>query len=128
MRIAHIAVWTRDIDRLCKFYVDYFSARCGAPYHNPAKGFRSVFISFGEGGASLEAMSRDDLYGRTGGADAVGYAHIAIGTGSREEVDRLTERLREDGYEILGGPRLTGDGYYESVVADPDGNRVEITA
>lgn len=128
MRIAHIAVWTRDIDRLCKFYVDYFSACCGAPYHNPAKGFRSVFISFGEGGAALEAMSRDDLSGRTGGADAVGYAHIAIGTGSREEVDRLTERLREDGYEILGEPRLTGDGYYESVVADPDGNRVEITA
>lgn len=122
-----MAVWTRDIERLCRFYADYFSARCGNPYHNPSKRFRSVFISFGDGGAALEVMSREDLPDSVRVTDAPGYAHIAICTGSRDAVDRLTERLRADGYEILGEPRLTGDGYYESVVADPDGNRVEIT-
>jgi lactoylglutathione lyase len=47
--------------------------------------------------------------------------------GSEQGVDSLTSRLREDGYAVVDGPRRTGDGYYESVVLDPDGNRVEIT-
>jgi lactoylglutathione lyase len=42
-------------------------------------------------------------------------------------VDTLTERLRADGYRVVGEPRTTGDGYYESVVLDLDGNRIEIT-
>ena len=55
------------------------------------------------------------------------YIHIAILTGSEKQVDQLTAQLREDGYKIMDGPRHTGDGYYESVVLDPDGNRIEIT-
>jgi lactoylglutathione lyase len=51
---------------------------------------------------------------------------VAISVGSRDHVDELTARLRQDGYPVLDGPRRTGDGYYESVVLDPDGNRVEI--
>ena len=59
--------------------------------------------------------------------ERIGFCHIAVSTGSAEQVRDLTERLRQDGYAVLGEPRTTGDGYYESVVADPEGNRVEIT-
>ena len=56
-----------------------------------------------------------------------GYVHIAFSVGSRERVDELTERLRSDGYEVLSGPRTTGDGYYESCVVSVEGNLIEIT-
>lgn len=61
------------------------------------------------------------------GTDREGYAHLAFSVGSEQAVDHLTETLRQDGYEVAGEPRRTGDGYYESVVLDPDGNPVEIT-
>jgi lactoylglutathione lyase len=60
-------------------------------------------------------------------AQFTGYIHLAISVGSEEQVDAVTARLRVDGYRVMGAPRRTGDGYYESVVLDPDGNRVEIT-
>jgi lactoylglutathione lyase len=53
--------------------------------------------------------------------------HLAFSTGSKEKVDALTERLRNDGFEIIGAPRTTGDGYYESVILDPENNIIEIT-
>lgn len=56
-----------------------------------------------------------------------GLAHISISVGSKEKVDDLTEIVRHDGFSVVGEPRTTGDGYYESVVADPEGNYVEIT-
>ena len=60
--------------------------------------------------------------------DAIlGYAHFAMSLGSAELVDELTERLRDAGYTIAGEPRTTGDGYYESVILDPEGNRIELT-
>jgi lactoylglutathione lyase len=58
---------------------------------------------------------------------ARGYAHLAFSLGSKENVDELTARLNEAGYRVLSGPRTTGDGYYESVILDPEGNRIEIT-
>ena len=127
MKIEHIAIWTDDIERLKKFYETYFSARSNDKYTNKLKGFHSYFLSF-DSGSRLEIM-------QMAGIEALpdrkkqyyGITHMAISVGSRSAVDTLTERLREDGYAVAGESRTTGDGYYESVVLDPDGNRIEIT-
>ncbi len=128
MHIEHIAIWTHDLERLKTFYTTYFQAMAGNKYHNPRTGFESYFMSFAAG-ARLEIMqmpgvplSKDDV-----DAQFTGYIHLALSAGLRERVDELTMRLRADGYRVLDGPRTTGDGYYESVVLDPDGNRIEIT-
>jgi len=129
MKIEHIALWTNDLERLKNFYTQYFQATAGNLYHNPTKNFTSYFLSF-ESGCRLEIMqkpgipqSQNDIY-----RQATGLIHFALATGSKQAVDSLTDRLRQDGYEIVGEPRTTGDGYYESVVLDPDGNRIEITS
>jgi lactoylglutathione lyase len=128
MTIEHVALWTADLEQTRRFYEAYFGATAGARYHNPAKDFTSYFLRFASG-ARLELMHRPDLLAPAARAvPAVGYAHLAFATGSRAAVDSLTERLRADGHLVLGEPRTTGDGYYESVVADPDGNLVEITS
>ena len=128
-RIDHLALWTGDIDRLAAFYANYFDALPGARYTNSAKGFTSRFLTFGDG-ARIELMASSTLAlaGRAPAEQRLGYTHVALGVGSEAHVDALTQRLRADGHPVLDGPRRTGDGYYESVVLDPDGNRVEITA
>jgi len=127
--IDHIALWTTDLERSKQFYAKYFGAHAGHEYANPAKGFRSIFLSF-EGGARIEVMQTSKLSPVVlePGAQRMGLTHIAISVGSVEQVDELTRRLNEDGFAIVEGPRRSGDGYYESVALDPDGNRVEITA
>jgi lactoylglutathione lyase len=128
MRIDHVAVWTTDLERLRAFYERYFGARAGVPYRSATRvGFASYFLTFPDGGGRLELMSVPGL-AATSGALAVGYTHIALTVGSRADVEVLTERMRGDGVRVISAPRLTGDGYFESVVADPDGNVVEITA
>ncbi len=128
MRIEHVAIWTPDIERLRAFYGTYFAAQAGPKYVNPARQFESFFLSF-ESGARLEIIQMPSV-GRTPETDGPvqGYAHLAISVGSEARVDELTNRLRDSGCEVLSDPRRTGDGYYESVVADPDGNPIEITA
>lgn len=127
MRIEHVAIWTTDLCRCEHFYTAYFGATAGPHYVNPAKGFESCFLSFA-GGARLEAMTSTSLSlaQLSPGAERLGLAHLAISVGSERAVDELTKRLRSDGITIVDGPRRTGDGYYESVVIDPDGNRIEI--
>jgi lactoylglutathione lyase len=128
MRIEHVAVWTADLDRLVDFYCGYFGATAGPLYVNHAKGFQSRFLGF-ESGARIELMASStlNLEKAERGAQQFGLAHLALSIGTREAVDELTQQLRENGCDVVDGPRRTGDGYYESVVLDPDGNRIEIT-
>ena len=125
MRIEHIAIWTQNLERLRVFYETHFAAAANDKYINPAKGFASYFLTFA-GGARLELMTKEGL-GVAAAAPTTGYAHFALSTGSVEAVNSLTEQLRTAGVPVVDGPRWTGDGYYESVILDPDGNRVEIT-
>ncbi len=129
MYIEHLAIWCRDLERMRAFYETYFGAKSNEKYSNPKNQFESYFLSFGQG-PRLELMqmtgipaSQNDIY-----AQFLGLVHFAISVGSEDEVNQLTERLRADGYEVVGEPRRTGDGYYESVVLDPEQNRIEITA
>ena len=127
MRLDHFALYTADLERMRAFYQTFFGAACGAPYHNPKTGLRTYFLSF-EGGARLEIMSRPDRRQPDAEPARCGYVHLAIDVGGREAVDALAERLRAAGYPALSGPRVTGDGYYECCVPDPDGNLVELVA
>lgn len=127
MRIEHVGVWVEDLDRVRDFYVAYLGAVAGARYTNPAKRFESYFLTLPGGCCRLELMRVPGLPARPEGR-AGGYAHVAVALGSEAAVDALTARLRADGHEVADGPRRTGDGYYESVALDPEGNRVELTA
>jgi len=127
MRIDHMAVWTRDLERMRAFYERYFEVRAGELYESTNHpGFSSYFLTFPGGEGRLELMTFPEL-SDAAVHPAVGYPHIAIGVGSHQAVDRLTARMVADGVPLVSEPRETGDGYYESVVRDPDGNLVEIT-
>src|SRR5579863_5548527 len=128
VRVEHIALWTDDIDRLASFYAAYFGATVGARYTNSSKGYESRFLTF-ESGARLELMKTSTLRPtvHAPGEQRMGLTHLAISVGAEARVDELTGLLRTAGYAIVDGPRRTGDGYYESVVLDPDGNRLELT-
>lgn len=125
MKITHAALYVSDLERARRFYAEFFGGEAGGKYHNPITGFSSYFIRF-EGDASLEIMHREGVEDPPG-ANCLGYAHLAFSTGSREAVDALTKRLSEAGCQVIDEPRTTGDGYYESVVLDADGNRIELT-
>ncbi|ANF49887.1 glyoxalase [Chryseobacterium glaciei] len=127
MKIEHIAIWVRDLEKMKEFYQKYFGATSNEKYHNPVKNFESYFLSF-ENGSRLEIMTRPDIQEGNNSYDAqkFGIVHLAFSTGSNEKVDAITETLRNDGYEIVGEPRTSGDGYYESVILDPENNIVEI--
>ena len=165
MKIEHIAIWVKDIDKVCEFYRKYFGGVVHPIYHNPTKQFTSRFVTFDDG-ARLEIMHCPDIkqidmfhvkrlqteeaatnsfvdisevqqVGSEGAntraseeaqrSEYLGYAHVSFSVGSKEEVDRLTRQMSDDGIQVVGQPRTTGDGYYESVILDPEGNRVEIT-
>lgn len=125
IRIEHIALWTRDLERSRAFYETYFGGISNEKYFNPNHQFESYFLTF-EDSPRLELMQMPNL-SDTNPEPMMGWAHIAFSVGSKPTVDDLTQRLQADGFTIASAPRTTGDGYYESVVLDPDGNRVEIT-
>ena len=125
MRIEHVALWVNDIEKMRDFYCSCFQAESSEKYFNPHKKFSSYFLSFKDG-ARLEIMNKPDLESSLQPMIS-GWAHIALSAGSKEAVDSLTEKLRSEGYTIAGEPRTTGDGYYESIILDPEGNQIEIT-
>ena len=125
-RLEHVGVWVVDLDRAASFYANYFGATVGELYRNERKSFESRFLSFG-GGARLELMTRRDVT-RAQSEEKLGFAHVALCVGNEAAVDALAARLRADGMPVDSGPRRTGDGYYECVVRDSEGNRVEVTA
>jgi len=124
MKIAHIALWTSKLEEMKNFYETYFNGKSNAKYINSSKGFESYFITF-EGEVSLEIMRRTDIQERADG-ERMGLCHLAFSLPSKTQVNEMTERFRNDGFEVAGEPRLTGDGFYESVILDVDGNRIEL--
>jgi len=128
MKFEHIAIWVKDLEKIKSFYTAYFGMKSSDKYVNPNKGYSSYFLSFENSETRLEIMHRPDIIDNPGKKGMTnGLAHISISVDSREMVDELTEKIRQDGYTVTGEPRTTGDGYYESVVLDPEGNYVEIT-
>lgn len=125
MKIEHIAIWVSDLEESRSFYCKFFKGQASEKYHNQSTGFKSYFIKFNDG-ARLELMTRPDICLMKQNV-LIGYAHCAFSVGSKEAVDDLTDQLRGLGVKVISEPRTTGDGYYESVVLDPDGNEVEIT-
>lgn len=128
MKIEHVAMWTELLEEMRDFYTMFFEGEAGPKYENPAKGFESYFLRFSSG-ARLELMRSQNM--REGVVDEhhvqIGLAHLAFSVGSEEKVRELTEKIRQAGHKVVSEPRTTGDGYYESCILDPEGNRIEIT-
>jgi 2-haloacid dehalogenase len=117
-RINHVAAWVSDLERARAFYERWFKAAAGPKYSSTKRDFQSYFLSL-DTGARLELM--------TSRAEAPRPAHLAVSVGSRDTVDRLIQTMEAAGVRVVSHPRLTGDGYYEAVIADSEGNLVEIT-
>ncbi len=125
MKIDHVAAYVSDLEMMRLFYETYFNASANQMYHNQKTGLQTYFLAFPDGGR-LEIMARPDQVEREKGRTDTGWIHLAFQVGGEDAVDALTERLSQDGYEVVSGPRRTGDGYYESCILDPDGNQIEI--
>ena len=126
MIIEHIAMYVNDLEAARDFFVKFLDGHSNDGYHNKTTDFHSYFISF-DGGARLEIMTKPKLEDQEKPLNRTGYAHIAFSVGSKEKVDELTGRFKAAGFEVVSGPRTTGDGYYESCVVAIEGNQIEIT-
>ncbi len=126
MKIEHVAMYVNDLEKTREFFIKYFNAKSNNGYHNPVKKFRSYFLTF-DGEARLEIMNKADMVDVSKDLTRTGFAHISFSVGSKEKVDELTAQLKNDGFEVISGPRTTGDGYYESCIIDLEGNQIEIT-
>ena len=126
MKIEHIAIYVADLEKARDFFIEFFGAKSNDGYHNKTTDFRSYFLTFADG-ARLELMNCPTMEDGEKTPARTGYIHLAFCVGSKEAVDELTLRLKNDGYEVVSGPRTTGDGYYESCVIGIEGNQIEIT-
>ena len=126
MKIEHVALYVNNLENARDFFVKYLDAKSNEGYHNPNTNFSSYFLSFDEG-ARIEIMNKPEVPDLPKNPARTVYAHIAFSVGSKEKVDELTAKLRADGYEVLSGPRVTGDGYYESCIVAVEQNQIEIT-
>lgn len=125
MKIEHVALWVNELEQMRRFYETYLGATTNEKYINERKQFESYFLTFPNSSCRLELMRRPDI--EDASRETLGYAHIAFALGSKEAVDSLTRQLETDGYPLVDGPRTTGDGYYESVLLDPEQNKLELT-
>lgn len=126
MKIDHIAMYVCDLEKVKEFFVRFFGAHSNEMYHNPKTGLRSYFLFFAEG-ARLEIMNRSEVVVAERSLFQQGYIHLSFSVGTKEKVDELTRTLAEQGYEVLSGPRTTGDGFYESCIVGPEGHQIELT-
>ncbi len=126
MKIEHIAAYFIDLEGAKSFFEKYFGAKSNKLYHNTKTNFKSYFLTFDDG-ARLEIMTKNELDDAEKNLNRTGYAHLSFSVGSREKVDELTAKLKADGFEIVSGPRTTGDGYYESCIIGFENNQIEIT-
>ena len=127
MKINHVAIYVNNLEKTKEFYVKYFQAKANEKYHNKNTGLQTYFLSFPDSETRLEIMTRPGLSVREDKSMNEGFIHLAFSVGSKEKVDELTEILKSDGYELISGPRTTGDGYYESCIVGIEGNQIEIT-
>ena len=126
MFIDHVAIYVNDLEAAKDFFIKYFAAVSGEIYRNEKTGFSSYFLGF-ENGAKLEIMNRPEIENTEKPLYKSGYAHLAFSLGSKSAVDELTKKLENDGFEIISGPRTTGDGFYESAFIGIEGNIIELT-
>ena len=126
MKIEHIAMYVNDLEAAKDFFVTYLEGKANNLYHNKRTGFRSYFITFDDG-ARLEIMNKPEIKDIEKDINGTGFIHIAFSVGSTTKVDELTNILKNDGFEVLSGPRTTGDGYYESCIIAIEGNQIELT-
>lgn len=126
MRIEHVAMYVNDLEGAKAFFETYLEARSNEMYYNKNTGFRSYFLSF-EDGARLELMNKPQMEDVEKTLTRTGLIHLAFSLGNREQVDELTTKLKNAGYEVISGPRTTGDGYYESCIVAIEGNQIELT-
>lgn len=126
MKIDHIALNVADLEGAKKFFEDFFGGTANQIYHNPRTGLRTYFITFDDG-SRLELMNRPGIEPTSFNPMQGGYIHLSYSVGSKEAVDNLTKRLADTGYEVLDGPRTTGDGYYESSIRGFENNIIELT-
>ncbi|MDY6269723.1 MAG: VOC family protein [Selenomonadaceae bacterium] len=126
MKIEHVAMYVKDLEGAKSFFEKYLGAKANDIYHNPLTDFRSYFLTFDDG-ARLEIMHKPQMEDPEKTLNRTGFIHLAFSVGDKETVDRLTATLKGDGYEVVSGPRTTGDGYYESCVVALERNQIEIT-
>ena len=127
MRIDHIALFCKDLEKMRQFFLDYFEAESNELYQNPRTGLRTYILTFPDGAARLELMQRPDTIDADPSKPNIGFIHVSFALGSKEAVDAKTAQLRDAGYQVTSGPRTTGDGYYESCILGPEGIQIEIT-
>lgn len=126
MRVEHVAMYVNDLEATKDFFITFFGATANDLYHNQKTGLRTYFLTF-EDNTRLEIMTRPDMVSSEKALMQTGFTHLAFSVGNKEKVDKLTTQLKEAGFEVISGPRTTGDGYYESCILGPEGNQIEIT-
>lgn len=127
MKIDHIALYCRDLEGMKEFFEKYFEGKANNLYHNPRTNLRTYILTFPDGQSRLEIMTRPEVEGNNENIYPARFIHLSFSVGSKENVDKLTSMLNDDGYQTLSGPRITGDGYYESCVKGLEGILIEIT-
>jgi lactoylglutathione lyase len=125
MKINHVALYVNDLEKMKTFYEKYFNAKSNKMYHNQNTGLKTYFLEV-DNECRIEIMTKDNLNNIKKEVNNTGYIHIAFSVGSKDKVNELTKQLENDGYKIKSQPRITGDGYYESCIFDPENNQIEI--